>query len=111
METYGNFSEEITKILTDECVKDGFEPTEANILDTLTEAKEVYREIVGEHRWYEDLLKVVEIDGRFIGFIWGNVTGDNCLSDIGWVFKKQSAKFYVPIQVTVTKYVEATDGK
>lgn len=106
MKYYGKFSEEVEKLLSDECTSEGFEPTTKNLIELLTEIKEVYSESTGEHRWWNEILNVVKVGDRFLGYVWAENTGDNSIFDAGWEFDLSSVKFYEPKEVTVTKYVE-----
>ena len=106
MEYSGKFSEEIEKFLTEDCIAEGFEPTIPNLIEVLTEAPQVYSEPAGTHRWWNDVLNVVKIGDKFLGYIWAENTGDNSIFDAGFEFDLSSVKFYEPKEVTVTKYVE-----
>ena len=110
MEYDGKFSENIEDFLTKDCVEAGFEPTIPNLIEGLTEAKQVYSELVGEHRWWNDVLQVVRIGDKFVGYVWAENTGDNGIFDAGFVFDLSSVKFYEPKEVTITKYVEVSNA-
>lgn len=105
MDTYGKWNEEVKKVLVEECVAAGYEPTDPNLIETLTEGKVVYKETTGSHRWWNDELQVIQIGDKFIGFDWANSTGDAGLSDLGWKFCLDTVQFYAPVEVTVTKYL------
>lgn len=81
------------------------ERAKGDLYGLLTSKREVYSEPAGRHRWWNDVYKVVEIDGRFIGFLDGETTGDNGLFDVGWEFYEPSVAEAFPYQEIVTKYV------
>lgn len=66
------------------CKRKGYEVvTDSDIMEIVTEQREVFRENLGSHRWYDDLFVVVELDGMFIGFSTFHTTGDAHWSDMG----------------------------
>lgn len=68
------------------------------------DSKNVYNTIVGQHRWYDDELNVVEIGGRYIGYLDYYMTGDACASDMDLDFDWSAVQFYEPHTVTKTEY-------
>lgn len=78
--------------------------SEGDPYELLGESKPVYREERGAHRWWNDVFTVVEIEGRLIGFMNGQVTGDNSLDETGWRFNPDSVCEVEPYEETVTKY-------
>lgn len=50
--------------------------TDKDLEETLMESRIIYKEITGEHRWYEDEFRVVDVDGMLIGYNWYHTTGD-----------------------------------
>ena len=104
MDTTGTLNKDVKEFLEAVCKRDGFEPTTQNIVETVTEAKEVHRVIGGSHRWYDELEVVVKIDDKFILYDWFHVTGDNSIYDMGLAFNLSSVKFCEEYEVTVKKY-------
>ena len=82
----------------------GDSPTEDYIMDIIRYGKTVSTEIVGQHRWYDDQLKVTKIGDRFVGFLDYYMTGDACASDMDLEFDWESVSFYESYEVIVTKY-------
>lgn len=105
MDTYGKWKEEVKEVIVAACIADGFEPTEGNLIETLTEADEFYRETVGSHRWWNDELRVVKIGDSFIGYLWANSTGDTGLGDLGWEFDLSSVIFYESKEIVKVVFV------
>lgn len=105
MDTYGKWNEEVKATLSVACISDGYEPNDQNLIETLTEAKLVYKETVGEHRWWNDELRVVKIGDSYFGFMWANSTGDTGLSDLGWEFDFGSVDFYESKEVIQIVFV------
>lgn len=52
--------------------------------------KEVYREDMGDSRWWKNLLIIKEIDGILIGFCIATTTGDEGPYEKGWEFDEES---------------------
>lgn len=80
------------------------ERSKGDLYDLLTSKKVFYQEPAGRHRWWNDVYTVVEIDGRLIGFIDGETTGDDGLYDVGWKFDESTISEAEAYEVTVTKY-------
>ena len=70
----------------------------------LSNGRLVYAEIVGRGRWWEDEYRVVDVDGRLIGFMGASTTGDDSPYDVGWEFDENSIHEAEPYEETVTKY-------
>jgi len=102
---YGDWKENVKKFLSDVCKSDGYEANDRNLYDTLMDANIVHEEIIDGHRWWDDIFRVVEIRGRFVGFAACHTTGDRGADEVGWEFDRSSVDFYKPIEVTVIHYV------
>lgn len=76
-------NEKIKAHLIAYCESKGWETSDEGLMEVLKESKPLFKEIVGEHRWYEDEFRVVEINGMLIGFMDFHMTGDNNASDMG----------------------------
>jgi len=86
-------NDKIRKHLQEALEKEGIKIEEVgeNWYEVLTEfGKEVYSESVGKRRWWEDIFKVVEIDGMLIGYRDAVTTGDDSTYDKGWEFEEGS---------------------
>ena len=59
----------------------GYGTTEEDIIETIREAKEVYKDSGDKHRWYIIYWIVVEVNGMFIGFCDADCTGDEGTED------------------------------
>lgn len=79
-------SEGLKEILKKYCVARGWEPTDANLEEILLYGDNVFEQHEGEHRWWIDVFRVVDIDGTLIGCTSAKTTGDSGLRDIGWIF-------------------------
>ncbi len=60
--------------------------SEDDLIEALTEANVIHREEVGQHRWWNEYLYVVDINGMLIGFIWAEANRDESVRDLGWEF-------------------------
>jgi hypothetical protein len=70
--------------------KEGYPIDDKSLIETLSESSTIYTEDYGSHRWWNDEFRVVEIDGMFIGYIWGVTTGDDSAENKGWKFDVDS---------------------
>ena len=77
---------EIKKYLADFNLSAGYGTTDADLLELLTEEEQVYEEITGSHRWWNDTFCVTKVGDRFVGYSWAMTTGDNNPRAVGWEF-------------------------
>ena len=77
-----------------------------DFVEILTDLNPIYSKNIGEHRWYDDMLHVVEIDGKFIGYHWYHITGDMGWDDMGLTLNLDSVKFYEPKEIVTIIYKE-----
>jgi hypothetical protein len=85
----GVMNKEILDHLKNYCEKNGFsfDGSDEDIIETLLDSgKNVYREVIDEKRWWNDVFDVVELDGMLIGFRNAVTTGDSSPEDVGWEF-------------------------
>ena len=104
MDTQGKLKQDVKEFLEGVCKRDGFKATTHNLVETLTEAKEVYRDVGAAHRWYDELEVVVKIDDKFIQYNWFHVTGDNSIDDMLLAFNLSAVTFCEEYQETITRY-------
>lgn len=71
----------------------------------------LYKESLGNSRWWENLFLVQEINGKLIGYNWATTTGDTNAQDRGWEFDEDSVCFVEPYteKVVLTKYKKILD--
>jgi hypothetical protein len=63
----------------------------ADYLETLRVCgEEKYQHTVNERRWWTDIFRVVELDGKEIGYMDAETTGEWAPSHVGWEFKLSS---------------------
>jgi len=90
------------------CESKGWGTDDDTLMEVLSEAKELYRKTTGSHRWYDDLFKVVEVNGMAIGFDDFYMTGDNSRSDMDLNYdlssvcevekKQKTIDYYEPVK-------------
>ena len=97
-------NERIKKHLTQYCEKKEWGTDEDDLIEALTEAKRLYREEIGQHRWWNEFRYVVEIDGMLIGYIHAEANRDESMSDLGYEFDVSSICEMRPVEKTVTVY-------
>ncbi len=86
------------------CAKHGWGETDEDIKEVLTDARPIFREITGSHRWYDDEFRVVEIDGMLIGYYGYHITGDNSAKDMDLDYDLKKVTEVVKKQKTVDYY-------
>jgi hypothetical protein len=64
----------------------------------------IYEEVFDESRWWDNVFKVAEVDGKLVGFDDANSTGDNTAYENGFEFDANSICFVEPYNKTVTRY-------
>lgn len=108
-----NINEMNQELLTliKECNKkkwgDEFPITDASsLLETITESKYIYSEKIGEHRWYDDMLYVVELGGHYFGYHGYYITDDACISDMCLEYDINTIKEMKPKEIVKVVYVE-----
>lgn len=85
-------------------VKIGEETTDDDIIEVITDSKEVWIGDADSHRWWDCCFKVVEVDGMLIGFDWATTTGDDSARDKGWEFDPETICEVEEKQITKTIY-------
>ncbi len=81
--------EDIRKYVVQYALREGYGDSDDDddIWETLTECgKEIYREVIGDRRWWTDLFIVVDLGGRLIGYYGASTTGDRSPNDVGWEY-------------------------
>ena len=68
----------------------GYGTSDKDIIETLLEEEEVYRETLTKHRWWIGIFVVVDVGGKLIGYDWAETTGDNTAEEAGWEFDPES---------------------
>jgi len=81
----------------------GYSIDEADLVETLLEAKTVYIGDNEEHRWYIIVPTVSEINGFFIAHTDYVITGDNSAADMDLDYDLDSAKFVVRKEREITE--------
>jgi hypothetical protein len=68
------------------CRSRGWMDDDLNVEEVLLYGDTVYTRVDGEHRWWNDVFRVIDIDGTLIGCYGAQTTGDNSPRDVGWQF-------------------------
>lgn len=66
--------------------------------------KQVHREEVSRHRWWNEYLYVREIDGMLIGHINAEANRDESVYDLGYEFDFKSICEMEPVEKVVVTY-------
>ena len=98
-------NDKIKNHVTSYCQKKGWTTSEADLIETIREAKEVWTGNDDEHRHWIEYDAVVEIDGMFIQFISAKGAGDMGVYDAGWEFNESSIIEVEPKEIKIVTYV------
>lgn len=98
---------ELKQIVKDYCVSKGWGDSDAMLEEALTCADTVFEQQSGSHRWWNDVFKVVEIDGTLIGFTDADCTGDQSARERGWSIDWDTLCEVVRKEVMTTVYEKA----
>jgi hypothetical protein len=78
--------ENIKKHLENYAISKKWSTDEKTLIEIITEGKEVHSEMIDEHRHWDDVFKVVEVNGMLIGYESAHTTGDISPREAGWEF-------------------------
>lgn len=84
----------------------GWGTTERDLIETVTEGDVIHKEIVSNHRWYDDEERIVKIGDKFIRYYNFHITGDKSPSDMGLEIDIDSIQEVIKKQ-KLTDYYEA----
>ena|SRR6478735_12495823 len=81
-------------------------PTDADLLDFLNDGNCLRDDKVSSSRWWNNMRRIVEIEGTYFQYIWAETTGDMGIWDTGWEFDWSTLQEVEPYTetITVTKY-------
>jgi hypothetical protein len=99
-------STELKQVIVDYNISQGWSIDDKTLQETLSESKVLYKENMGDHRWWTEWFKVIEISGFLIGYTWASSTGDTGIWDLGWEFDWDSLCEVEPKEVTQIIYVK-----
>lgn len=104
----GTMNEKIKKHLESICDREGWHTDPAELMEVITESKELYTEMGDSHRHYDELLRVFDVEGMIIGFQDFHETG--ALAGEGdYDYDLNKIKEYEPKEITKTIYVVKKD--
>jgi hypothetical protein len=93
------------KHIVDYIESNSYRVTDEEIIDTLRDAKELWKSNGDKHRWWTIYTYVVEINGMYIGFEYAENTGDMSVREAGYEFNIDSICEYEPKKIKTTIYV------
>jgi len=82
----------------------GYSADEATIIESIREAKQVWRVNESKRRWWIDYTAVVELNGMLIGYRDAETTGDMSAEETGFKFDTGSICEYEAKEQVVTVY-------
>lgn len=74
------------------------------LIEIITEGNHVYEEKISESRWWNNVYRVAEIDGMFIGYEYAQANRDESVRELGWDFDPTTICQVWPTQKVVTVY-------
>lgn len=81
-------------------IRERQDDSDAGVIETILEAKIIWRDVVGKRRWWNDVFCVVEVNGMLIGYDGAATTGDNNPRDVGWEFDPSTICAVKPKEIT-----------
>lgn len=66
--------------------------------------KYIWSDFYREHRWWNDIFMVVQLDDLLFGFIGAETTGDMNAVECGFEFDPNTICFVEPYEIKITKY-------
>ena len=102
----------IEKILEDDERKYGWDKWRNNdeLLEQLRESDEVYKELIDEHRWWNEYRYTIKVEDTYIGYVYAETTGDMNASETGYDFDPDSICEMTPVEKTITTYVKKEEN-
>lgn len=76
-------TDKVRQHLAEYATSNNWQTDDDTLFEIVREAKKVYSEKIGSHRWYDDIFVVVDVNGMKIGYNDFYMTGDNSPSDMG----------------------------
>ena len=87
--------------------REGYGTSDADIIETIQEADELYREEIRQRRWWNEYLYVVDVDGMLVGYEYAETTGDISATEAGYEFDPSAIHEMVATEKTITVYTRA----
>ena len=75
-----------------------------SLIETINEANSIWTGNRENHRWWDEIDKVVEIDGMLIKFVWAEANRDESIFELGWDFDESSIHEVRPREVKTIIY-------
>lgn len=79
-------NEKIKEHLKQYNLSKGYGIEDCDLIETIQEAKQVYKNNGDKHRWWIEYFYVVEVDGMYIGYVDAESTGDSNAQELGYEF-------------------------
>lgn len=64
----------------------------------------LYEETVSNHRWWNTVQRVIEVNGMYVSYNDAETTGDDSAYDIGWEFDLNTIKEVEPYEEKIIRY-------
>ena len=77
-----------------------------SLIETITEAHVIYEEKLSKGRWWNNIFRVTQIDGMFIGYEYAQANRDESIRDLGWDFDERTICQVWPVEKIVTVYTK-----
>ena len=102
----------IEKLLEDDLKKDGFKKWENDdeLLRVLRDFDELHKELISEHRWWNEYRYTIKIEDTYVGYIYAETTGDMNAQEAGYDFEPDSICEMKQIEKTITTYIKKEEN-
>ena len=98
----------IEKLLEDDLKKYGFKKWENDneLLEVLRNLDELHKELISEHRWWNEYRYVIKVAETYIGYVYAETTRDMNAWESGYEFETDSICEMKQIEKTITTYIK-----
>lgn len=97
-------NDKIKHHLTEYAKANNWDSDDNTLIEILTESSVICESKISESRWWNNVFRVTEINGMFIGYDYAQANRDESVRDLGWDFDKSTIREVKPVQKTVTVY-------
>ncbi len=99
-------NQKIREHLENYCKRRGYDISNEDLMEVVTESKIIDWEITNSHRWYDNTEVITEVDGMFLKYDGFHITGDNSCDDLGLKHDLNSLVEVVKTTKTIEYYKE-----
>ena len=101
---YGELDNDVKEFLEKHNQEKGWGTNVPDLIETLQEAKTVWKSEADDRRWWYEFDRVVKIDDKFICYPDATSTRDMSAIESGWLMHLGSVRFVKPVEKTIIVY-------